>query len=294
MHARIATLNIRQGGAKAAEALTSRLLGYGADLLVVNEFSANAAGAQLISRLESAGYTSAHPSVDRRHNTVLVASRRDLTPHGTFTSNGLDPRHLMVRPRRRRPWCAASTCLKAPPNYPNGKLRSPAPGRAESTSSSATSTPATTISTRTPEAESSSAPRCPAGSPPRDSPTSGDPCTRTIVNFRGSADPPATASASTTYSLPPTGRSVSPPASSTTNRGKRAKRTTPGWWRPSSGRRDLVLSPQPHPPALLLTHTLNAAWSVSRSVRGSWSYSQPTTRRISSGSAKAWSMRNPL
>lgn len=101
MHARIATLNIRQGGAKAAEALTSRLLGYGADLLVVNEFSANAAGAQLISRLESAGYTSAHPSVDRRHNTVLVASRRDLTPHGTFTSNGLDPRHLMVRPRRR-------------------------------------------------------------------------------------------------------------------------------------------------------------------------------------------------
>lgn len=94
MHTRIATLNIRQGGTKSAEALTDRMLGYDADLLVVTEFRANAAGTALISRLDAAGYTSAHPSVDRRHNTVLVASRHGLTLHGTFISDGLDPRHL--------------------------------------------------------------------------------------------------------------------------------------------------------------------------------------------------------
>ena len=48
MTTRIATLNIRHGGSKSAEALAARLLGYDADILVVTEFRANPAGLRLI------------------------------------------------------------------------------------------------------------------------------------------------------------------------------------------------------------------------------------------------------
>lgn len=94
MNARIATLNIRQGGTKSAEALTNRLLGYDADLLVVTEFRANDAGLRLIAHLAAAGYTPAHPSTGRSQNTVLVASRRGITQQWPFPQEGLDPRHL--------------------------------------------------------------------------------------------------------------------------------------------------------------------------------------------------------
>ena len=57
---RVATLNIRHGGKKHAAALSSRLFGYDADLLIVTEFRANDAGESLISQLESEGYVTSH------------------------------------------------------------------------------------------------------------------------------------------------------------------------------------------------------------------------------------------
>lgn len=96
MGTRLATLNIRHGGSKSAEALAIRLLGYDADILVVTEFRANAVGAQLISRLEQAGYDTSHPAVGPKVNTVLIAARIGIERSWAF-SESLDPRHL---------WCA--------------------------------------------------------------------------------------------------------------------------------------------------------------------------------------------
>nr|WP_218620406.1 endonuclease/exonuclease/phosphatase family protein [Mycolicibacterium hippocampi] len=94
---RIATLNIRHGGTRSAEALSTRLLGYDADLLVITEFRTNDAGTRLISRLEVAGYSIAHPNTEPRQNTVLIASRDAITQRRPLLSEGLDTRHL---------WCA--------------------------------------------------------------------------------------------------------------------------------------------------------------------------------------------
>ena len=96
MTLRIATLNIRHGGSKFGAALTARLLGYDADLLVVTEFRANEAGAALVAQLEHAGYTTTHPGVDPKQNTVLIASRIPIDRATPFTRD-LPDRHL---------WCA--------------------------------------------------------------------------------------------------------------------------------------------------------------------------------------------
>lgn len=96
MGTRLATLNIRHGGTKSAEALATRLLGYDADILVVTEFRANAVGARLIDRLEQAGYDTSHPAVGPKLNTVLIAARIGIDRSWSF-SDSLDPRHL---------WCA--------------------------------------------------------------------------------------------------------------------------------------------------------------------------------------------
>lgn len=94
INTRIATLNIRHGGTRSAEALATRLLGYDADLLVITEFRTNAAGTRLISRLESAGYSVTHPNTEPRQNTVLIASRHAINQRRPFLNDGLDPRHL--------------------------------------------------------------------------------------------------------------------------------------------------------------------------------------------------------
>lgn len=99
MSTRIATLNIRHGGTRSRDALATRLVAYDADLLVVTEFRANAAGAGLITRLEGAGYSTSHPNAGPKQNTVLIASRRNITRARTFSSDGLDSRHL---------WCAGN------------------------------------------------------------------------------------------------------------------------------------------------------------------------------------------
>ncbi|SEP88328.1 Exonuclease III [Mycobacterium sp. 88mf] len=96
MTIRIATLNIRHGGSKFSDALTARLLGYDADLLVVTEFRANEAGRALVARLEGAGYTTTHPVVDAKQNCVLIASRIPIDRASRFTRD-LSERHL---------WCA--------------------------------------------------------------------------------------------------------------------------------------------------------------------------------------------
>src|SRR5690349_7176019 len=96
MTTQIATLNIRQGGTKHAEALTARPLGYDADLLVITEFRASAAGARLINRLTEAGYDTSHPNVAPSVNTVLIAARGGIDQSWAF-DDALDPRHL---------WCA--------------------------------------------------------------------------------------------------------------------------------------------------------------------------------------------
>lgn len=96
MTLRIATLNIRHGGSKNADALTTRLLGYDADLLVVTEFRANDTGARLIVRLERAGYETTYPSADPKQNTVLIASRTPIDRASRFTRD-VSAQHL---------WCA--------------------------------------------------------------------------------------------------------------------------------------------------------------------------------------------
>lgn len=92
----IATLNIRHGGRKSTDALASRMLGYDADVLVVTEFRANEVGSRFRTRLEGAGYTTSHPDVDSKLNTVLIASRRGIDRSWPF-SDQLDANHL---------WCA--------------------------------------------------------------------------------------------------------------------------------------------------------------------------------------------
>lgn len=72
---RVVTLNIRHGGKKHATALSSRLFGYDADLLIVTEFRANDAGESLISQLESEGYVTSHCGAAPGRNAILVASR---------------------------------------------------------------------------------------------------------------------------------------------------------------------------------------------------------------------------
>ncbi|MFL0295232.1 endonuclease/exonuclease/phosphatase family protein [Mycobacterium sp. SMC-18] len=89
----IATLNIRHGGRKSGDALATRMLGYDADLLVVTEFRANDGGAQLCSRLQAAGYSTSHPDVDPKQNTVLIASRRGIDRSRPF-SDRLGANHL--------------------------------------------------------------------------------------------------------------------------------------------------------------------------------------------------------
>ena len=96
MSTRLVTLNIRHGGSKSADALAARLLGYRADILVITEFRANAAGARLTAQLADAGYDTSHPSVGPTQNTVLIAARGGIERSWPF-SESLDPRHL---------WCA--------------------------------------------------------------------------------------------------------------------------------------------------------------------------------------------
>jgi len=96
MGTRIATLNIRHGGTKSAEALVGRLLGYNADILVVTEFRANAVGERMIDRLAQVGYDTSHPEVGVKENTVLIAARAGIDRSWAFDES-LDRRHL---------WCA--------------------------------------------------------------------------------------------------------------------------------------------------------------------------------------------
>lgn len=92
----LVTLNLRHSGTKSADALAVRLLGYRADILVVTEFRANAAGARLTARLAAAGYDTSHPPVGPTANTVLIAARGGIERSWAFDES-LDPRHL---------WCA--------------------------------------------------------------------------------------------------------------------------------------------------------------------------------------------
>ncbi len=75
---RVATLNIRHSGKKHAEALTARLLGYDADVLVVTEFRANDAGERLIGNLQRAGYATSSCDSAKNRNAVMIASRRPI------------------------------------------------------------------------------------------------------------------------------------------------------------------------------------------------------------------------
>lgn len=90
---RIATLNIRHGGAKFGDALTTRLLSYDADVLVVTEFRSNAAGERLIGRLQGAGYAVSHPGAGPTQNTVLIASRGPIERSWAFSTE-LNAHHL--------------------------------------------------------------------------------------------------------------------------------------------------------------------------------------------------------
>jgi exodeoxyribonuclease-3 len=72
---RVVTLNIRHGGKRHADALSSRLHGYDADILIVTEFRANDAGERLIGQLERAGFATSHCGAAPGRNAILAASR---------------------------------------------------------------------------------------------------------------------------------------------------------------------------------------------------------------------------
>ncbi|WP_240630891.1 endonuclease/exonuclease/phosphatase family protein [Mycolicibacterium sp. GF69] len=95
INTRIATLNIRHGGTRSAEALATRVLGYDADLLVITEFRTNAAGMRLIGRLEAKGYCTTHPSTGPNQNSVLIASQYVINQPGSLLGEGIDTRHLL-------------------------------------------------------------------------------------------------------------------------------------------------------------------------------------------------------
>lgn len=87
------TLNIRHGGKKHADALSARLLGYEAHILVITEFRGNDAGDALVSRLEREGYVSSHCSPGPGRNAILVASRRPIARSWAL-DEGLDAERL--------------------------------------------------------------------------------------------------------------------------------------------------------------------------------------------------------
>ncbi|QZH57661.1 endonuclease/exonuclease/phosphatase family protein [Mycolicibacterium farcinogenes] len=93
MTLRIATLNIRHGGSKNADAVAARLLGNDVDLLVVTEFRANHTGLHLVTQLERAGYSTTHPGADSKQNTVLIASRTPIDRAARF-SRDLSAHHV--------------------------------------------------------------------------------------------------------------------------------------------------------------------------------------------------------
>ena len=113
---RFATLNIRHGGNKNASALRSRLLGYDAEVLVVTEFRTNAAGLELISRLEDEGYETSHPDPEPGRNAVLVASRTPIV-RAWALDESLDAERL---------WCVdIGTATICGVLFPNKELKQP-------------------------------------------------------------------------------------------------------------------------------------------------------------------------
>ena len=113
---RVATLNIRHGGKKHSAALTSRLLRYDADVLVVTEFRANDAGASLMSRLGSEGYETSHPGGDPGRNAILVASRAPIVRSWALDDT-LDAERL---------WCVEiGTDVFCGVLFPNKELKQP-------------------------------------------------------------------------------------------------------------------------------------------------------------------------
>lgn len=113
---RVATLNIRHGGKKHSAALTARLLGYDADVLVVTEFRANDAGADLMSRLEGEGYAMSHPGGEAGRNAILVASRTPIV-RAWALDDRLDAERL---------WCVdIGTAVVCGVLFPNKELKQP-------------------------------------------------------------------------------------------------------------------------------------------------------------------------
>lgn len=97
MPKRVVTWNIRHGGGGASKRqvrVADQLLAFDADVLVVTEFRANAAGEYIIGRLRNGGYEVSHPPTGPKENAVLVAARSALQRAAAFDHDLPDQRHL--------------------------------------------------------------------------------------------------------------------------------------------------------------------------------------------------------
>ncbi|CRZ16239.1 endonuclease/exonuclease/phosphatase family protein [Mycolicibacterium neworleansense] len=226
MTLRIATLNIRHGG-KNADALTTRLLGYDADLLVVTEFRANDTGARLVTRLERAGYETSHPLADPKQNTVLIASRTPIDRASRFTRD-LPGHHL---------WCvefdgtivAGVYLPQAHAKLPYWEALIDRARRSEVDLLIGDFNTGNNDLDKDPKGARFIGPEMPGRLIASGTSTCGGLCIRRSVSTRGSAAPVTTGSASTTSSPRPSSRDASAAASSTMRRDLPARPTTQGW-----------------------------------------------------------------
>ncbi|MGJ8656989.1 MAG: endonuclease/exonuclease/phosphatase family protein [Akkermansiaceae bacterium] len=73
---RILTWNLQHGGGKRIERLTTALLTYDADVILLNEYRHNKAGSDLREHLTEAGYLyQSAPHAAPRDNIIFAASR---------------------------------------------------------------------------------------------------------------------------------------------------------------------------------------------------------------------------
>lgn len=77
---RLATLNIRHGGGSRTSSILHFLAGLVSDVLVLTEFRSGSIGEYLQRGLHAQGYAfQSHSAVAPRQNSVLLASRREMT-----------------------------------------------------------------------------------------------------------------------------------------------------------------------------------------------------------------------
>ncbi|MBK1854999.1 endonuclease/exonuclease/phosphatase family protein [Verrucomicrobiaceae bacterium 5K15] len=88
---RILSWNLQHGGGSRIERLSKALVSYDADVILLNEYRHNKAGADLRARLTEAGYAyQSEPHAEPRQNIIFAASRQPFEAT-TFPGQLSDP-----------------------------------------------------------------------------------------------------------------------------------------------------------------------------------------------------------